>query len=949
MAAKKAAGQNRAKNNANRRRGGKGRGGGGRRASAPGGAAYAGDISVAADFVGRDKVVNYNYTPAGLDKLIEKLLEFLEAGAVFVPYGARPGGHRAELDGESLTFHPDALRRLTSGRLRSEQTHLINLTVAQRYGRWATEFVPLAAVADLRQEDVDVAPLYELTEPPPPGAGPGAQPNRAELTDITQALDKHLAFVILGAPGAGKTSTLQKITFEQARARLAGRPARVPLPVRLSEQHGKTPHEFLEGEWRQYTGGDFDDALAEGRVLVLADGINEMPRDLDLRAERLKDWRSLVERHGEHNQFVFTSRASGEYGGHLSLPNVLVKPLDEKRIADYARRQKAEGLLPLLADPGRRLADLAANPFYLQMMTQVYRTDPDQLANRGRLIETFIRKLLNRERDQAHRGWAQAAPVMIPALARLAFAWQEKKLSLTIEARAARAMLPETVEVDGEDCAVPAKDLLRLARAATILDPAAPTRSARFYHQLLQEYLAALELLRRREAGEDLARLWQAPRLRDAMPPAEVSEWDALPEPPGTGWEETTVLACGLAADAPALVEAVRAHNPNLAGRCWLEAGIEWAETAQTELKPKLQQDLLAELCDPRTHLRARLQAGYTLGRLDDPRFAPRVINGVKVILPALVQVPGDTYTIGSSDDDDQAHRDEKPQHTVDLTAFAIGKWPVTNAEFACFMGAGGYKDEQWWETQLARRWLRGEDVTGGQLTAILRTWTSLRSNPNWKEAYQQAGIFSPQAIQAWEWLVGLSEEEEVKAAVIRGMSLKSRECPQYWFDTTCSNPSQPVVGITWFEANAYCAWLSAASGRRFRLPTEAEWEAAARGLDGRAYPWGNDWDNARANTIEGRVQKPSPVGAYTAAGNVGPFEGEDQAGNVWNWTSSLYRPYRYQADDGREDPEAEGERCVRGGAWDDRRRVARCACRVRGVPDNFDNFLGFRVLSPGS
>lgn len=944
MATKKTAGQSRAKKNAPKRGGGKGRTPTERRASAPGGSAYAGDISVAADFVGRDKVIHYHYSPAGLEKLIEKLLEFLEAGAVFVP---QRGGYRAEISGDSLSFRPDALRRLTSGRLRSEQTHLIDLTVTQRYSRWATKFVPLAAIADLRQDDMDLAPLYEMTEPPPPGARPGAQPNRETLKDITQALDRHPAFVILGAPGAGKTSTLQKITFEQAKARLAGRPARVPLPVKLSEQHGKTPHEFLAEEWRRYTGGDLDDALAEGRVLVLADGINEMPRDPDLRAERLGDWRSLVERHGEHNQFVFTSRASGEYGGHLNLPNVLVKPLDRPRIDDYLRRQKAEGLASFLDDPRRQLAGLAANPFYLQMMAQVYRTDPDQLANRGRLIQTFIRRLLNRERDQAHRGWARTAPVMIPALSRLAFAWQEEKLSLTIEAKAARAMLPEAVEVDGEARAVPVQDLLRLARAATILDPSTGTRSARFHHQLLQEYLAALEVLRRREAGEDLARLWQAPRLREAMPPAEAGEWDALPEPPGTGWEETTVLACGLAADAPALVEAVRAHNPNLAGRCWLEAGTAWAEAAQTELKPKLQQDLLAELYDPRMHLRARLQAGYTLGHLDDPRFEPQVINGVKVIPPALVPVPGDTYTIGSGDDDKAAVKAERPQHTVDLPGFAIGKWPVTNAEYACFMQAGGYKDEQWWETQLARRWLRGEDVTGGQLTAILRTWTSLRSNPNWKEAYQQAGIFSPQAIQAWEWLVGLSEEEEVKAAVIRGMSLKSRECPQYWFDTTYSNPSQPVVGITWFEANAYCAWLSAAAGRPFRLPTEAEWEAAARGLDGRVFPWGNDWDSGRANTIEGRVQKTSPVGAYAAADSAGPFEGEDQAGNVWNWTSSLYRPYRYQADDGREDPQAEGERCVRGGSWNYDRRLARCAYRSGLVPVYFG--LGFRVLSPVS
>lgn len=61
-------------------------------------------------------------------------------------------------------------------------------------------------------------------------------------------------------------------------------------------------------------------------------------------------------------------------------------------------------------------------------------------------------------------------------------------------------------------------------------------------------------------------------------------------------------------------------------------------------------------------------------------------------------------------------------------------------------------------------------------------------------------------------------------------------------------------MGITWFEANAYCAWLSTVMGKEFRLPTEVEWEAAARGQDGRAYPWGNDWNVVKANTLEGRV-----------------------------------------------------------------------------------------------
>jgi formylglycine-generating enzyme required for sulfatase activity len=427
------------------------------------------------------------------------------------------------------------------------------------------------------------------------------------------------------------------------------------------------------------------------------------------------------------------------------------------------------------------------------------------------------------------------------------------------------------------------------------------------------------------------------------MPSAAVSEWDALPEPPATGWEVTTILACGLARDPTRLIDAVRAHNPALAGRCLAEAGI----PPPPDVAEKTRADLLADLYNPAVHLRARLQAGFVLGRIGDPRFAPQVVDGVRVIVPPMVSVPAGRYTLGSAAGEPGAYDDEQPQHGVDLPAFQIGRWPVTNAEYACFVEAGGYRDGRWWTTDLARRWLAGEDVTGGPLAAWLEVWRFLQANADWKDQLERTGSYSPDDLKSYEYVAGLSEEE-LKAELAKSLAGKSRQRPQWWEDAERNNPSQPVVGVTWFEARAYCAWLSAATERLYRLPGEAEWEAAARGPGVRAYPWGNAWDPARANTIEGRVLKPSPVGAYAAAGGVGPFGAEDQAGNVWEWTGSLYRPYPYQPDD-CEASEAEGERAVRGGSWDNNRGSARCAYRYRDGPVNFVGTLGFRVVSPGS
>jgi formylglycine-generating enzyme required for sulfatase activity len=182
---------------------------------------------------------------------------------------------------------------------------------------------------------------------------------------------------------------------------------------------------------------------------------------------------------------------------------------------------------------------------------------------------------------------------------------------------------------------------------------------------------------------------------------------------------------------------------------------------------------------------------------------------------------------------------------------------------------------------------------------------------------------------EGWQW----SEEESIFA-------------PLYWHERKWNGPNFPVVGVSWYEASAYAEWLSQTTGVKYALPTEAQWEKAARGSKGLVYPWGNKFDKNKCNSYEGGLGRTSPVGTFPVG--VSPYGCMDMAGNVWEWCADWYKEEYYKESPAKnpKGPANGSYRVIRGGGWGSVDWYCRAACRGwASHPAARDGVLGFRLV----
>jgi iron(II)-dependent oxidoreductase len=229
----------------------------------------------------------------------------------------------------------------------------------------------------------------------------------------------------------------------------------------------------------------------------------------------------------------------------------------------------------------------------------------------------------------------------------------------------------------------------------------------------------------------------------------------------------------------------------------------------------------------------------------------------------SIVLVPAGNYTIGSDETEDT-----QPVHQTSLSAFQIDRYEVTNVQYAEFLNS--------LNIQLL------QDAASGEI----------RSSDLPEEAIPLLIEGSEEGSQ--QPLIAL-DDEHTRIAIQNGQ-----------FVPQSSYENHPVTETTWHGANEFCVWRGA------RLPTEVEWEAAARGLEGRIYPWGNEPPTPDRAVYSRSSGETEPIGTHPLGST--PDGVHELAGNVAEWTSTLYQPYPYNSDDGREQRDSVGERVTRGG-----------------------------------
>lgn len=763
--------------------------------------------------------------------------------------------------------------------------------------------------------------------------------------------------VLLGDPGGGKSTFVRQLAAWLAAAQLgepppAGWPANtLPLLVALRDlapalaaldlsgaserEISRRMAETVHGHWRtqlQEMGAeDFapevERALDAGDVLLIFDGLDEVPERLRQRVRQAMQ--GVRNTYPKAQRIVVTCRIRS-YAGSAVLPGFAQHTLalfDEAKIGRFVESwYRAQAVLGRVTDQAATdkiadlqraalstdLRELASNPMLLTTMAIIHQKEVTLPPERVRLYKLAVENLLLRWQRQKGIPVSDTLAAVLRddlklrrIVEELAYLVHEREAQGRKEGVLNRGELLGLLEKPRYlgDAGLASEFLDYVDQRAGLLvghggveDQEQPQIYS-FPHRTFREYLAGCHMVEGRGVAREY---WRRAGEGDFWYLAARYGAEELKYNSRSGEKELLDLAYELCPSvAPASQAQWRAVLWGGQVAALLGPAVIMDDTAKPEGGPvfleRLKPRLLGVMRQRPLRPIERAEAGNVLARLGDHRS--EVLDPLKI---EWVDVPAGSFRMGEASE----------QFTYPIPYdYKISRYPITNAQFDAFVQAGGYRTPGYWQEAKSH-------------------------------GYWQPG--------------------EVRRQFVKGSKVVDEwaSAPaDYGEPFTLAN--HPVVGVNWWEALAFTRWLSEQlraakklpAGWQVRLPSEAEWEKAARGDDGRDFPWLGKFDPDRVNYGATGVGSTSAVGCFP--GGASPYGAEEMSGNVWEWTRSVYDKYPYPVEaktlQQRENLVAgdSHSRVLRGGSFGlNYENNLRCAARDRHYPYSWNHLIGFRVCA---
>lgn len=778
------------------------------------------------------------------------------------------------------------------------------------------------------------------------------------------AISTYERLVILGAPGSGKTTFARYIALCLLGAKLRPElknanldnlgkwpygpltPVYVELRLLVSwEEFPALGQPVTEDHFWSYikekvlgpnlteVANDLRTELVEGRGLIILDGLDEVPvppgaEALEKRRRQLKDLARELDAVYNNSRIIFTSRDYAYRDWELAnfMP-VHLNPLSLKQmhrlatnlylqrdLDEIAAKERADALIEALKRVPGALKDY---PLFLTLMATLFLHGESEglPAKRGALYHASIMLLLDR--------WTQSRLNEPSLVDQIGCSVEELYRRLEVVAYKTHLGAEAEDEVASRiDFGLLLTEMFRIGpstnihlilaflcqQAGVLISP--ESEVYQFAHRGFQEYLAASYMYRQfqkyletgldddfslvRDHIEQQPLLWREPCVLLGEILTQRGQQDRL-------WTLIYTLLNGDSNQQARIAQFPRWWPIWLAGKIVLDQELYkgkvhfLSRSVHDELRTKLQTLLETHGSLPASE---RAEVGIALGLLGDPRPGVGVRDGVPDIF--WCPVPGGVFQMGTT-----------PEQIREIQRFDWAKgWEFTRETPSTTIHLPTFEISRYPITQAQFKAFL-DDAENGYFQ---RRW--------WLD-------------EGWAWL------EQTQGPL-------EPDWGQF--------PNLPRTNVSWYEATAFCNWLSSKLNCQIRLPTEAEWEKSARGTDGRLFPWGNNFDPSRCNFNQSGFGKPTPVGCYlTMESPQGEDSGPlDMSGNVWEWCTTVAEKvggepisYPYEPMDARENMELGDDyyRVVRGGSFLNPPFLVRAAYRGRDLPHHRPGRVGFRII----